>query len=198
MDKGECLAAGSAEPCSLNAILIDLLVPCREVEAALAGSSWITIMARFHCKGLWRSPGPTSSSKQDFTLHFWKTYHISGDAPINPFWNFLGARGCTLKQPNASESFLFLGTPWDKTSHRWFLTQGQALTVMGERCETIHHSSAFVQVLMGHRCHGACQPLLWGAVPRNRCLCSGAHWLSKGSFHPKMRTFSCLESTHNF
>lgn len=39
MDKGECLAAVSAEPCSWDAILMDLLVPCREVEAALAGCS---------------------------------------------------------------------------------------------------------------------------------------------------------------
>jgi len=39
MDKGERLAAVSAQPCSLDAVLIDSLAAWRDVEAAFAGCS---------------------------------------------------------------------------------------------------------------------------------------------------------------
>lgn len=102
------------------------------------------------------------------SLHFW--WH--------PYQSLLEFPGC---------SWLCPGTPQCQhilpSSHRWFLTP-DSTDCNKECCETIHHPTAFVQVLMGHRCHRTCQPLLWEALPRNRCLC---YWLSKGSFHPKMR-----------
>lgn len=106
-----------------------------------------------------------------------------------PYQSFLKFPGCMWlcpETPNASVPFALPRHSSRQDIPQMVPNPVQALTVTGERCETIHHSTAFVQVLMGHRCHRTCQPLLQGAVPRNRCLCSVTYWLSKASFHPKM------------
>lgn len=120
----------------------------------------------FSVRGLWGSSRPTSFSKQGFMgssyLLFWKIYCVSGNA-----------------LSVASElAGMCLVSPWITTRQVYFCPSHALIGIRHATYGSIFHDMyqlrwgntavlsiiqrGFVQVLMGHRCHETCQPLLQG------------------------------------